>query len=426
MVAAAPFRGLRFDASVVGDLAAVTAPPYDVISDEARDGYEARSPYNMVRLILARGGPGGAATGSGVDYRPVAELLQRWWDEGALALDPAPAVYLYEERYLVRGQPRVQRGVLASVTLDDGGSWVLPHERTMPGPIEDRLRLLRATRVNLSPVFGLYAGEGRAAAVLEPVTATPAAVDTVDEAGVRHRVWPVTDPRRIAAWSGLLADRHVLIADGHHRYRTSLAYRDEMRRAHPGHASAAWDELLMFLVDVDQHGPSILPIHRLLRGIDADAVLDALAEEFAVRRLAGPDEAEEALAAVPGGAPAFGLHGHGGTSVLVARDPEGLAAELGLHHDPLDVEVLHGPVLGKRLGVTDPDGTIVYDNDLARALRRVDEGEFASLLILRPVRFETVVEIAGGGGTFPPKTTFFYPKPRDGLVLRPLEPEAPL
>jgi hypothetical protein len=264
--------------------------------------------------------------------------------------------------------------------------------------------------------------------VLDPVTATPPAVDTVDESGVLHRLWTVTDPDRIAAWSELLAGCHVLIADGHHRYRTSLAYRDEMRRAHPGRAPAPWDELLMFLVDVDQHGPAILPIHRLLRGIDAAAVLDALAGEFTAHPLDGPaqdgpDGLERALAAAPAGTPAFGLYGRGVACLLVAADPDGLAAELGVPHDPLDVEVLHGPVLGKRLGVTDPDRTIVYDSDLAGARQRVDRGEFASLVVLRPVRFATVVEVARAGGTFPPKTTFFYPKPRDGLVLRPLEPD---
>jgi uncharacterized protein (DUF1015 family) len=415
MVVAAPFRGLRFDPDVGGDAGAVTAPPYDVISPAARDAYEAQSPYNMVRLILARGegrGPG--------RYRPVAELMSAWHDQGALVLDPLPALYLYEEAYELRGQPRVQRGVLGSVALDDTATWVLPHERTMAGPVSDRLDLLEATRVNLSPVFGVYAGGGRTAAVVDDLTATPPAVDCVDDAGVRHRLWPVTDQERIAAWCGLLADRRVLIADGHHRYRTSLAYRDAMRAAGPG----PWDEVLMFLVDADLHGPSIQPIHRLLVGLTAHAMLDAVAEDFEARPAGSLAELEAALAGLPAEVTGFGLVGGGRSWLLVAGDQVALEAEVGTGRHPLDAEVLHGPVLAKRLGVTDFEGQVRYENDLAEAVAQLEGGAAASLVVLRPTPFEQVVEVAQNGGTLPQKTTFFYPKPRDGLVLRPLDPEA--
>jgi uncharacterized protein (DUF1015 family) len=414
MVVAAPFRGLRFDPAVVGDPGTVTAPPYDVISPAARDAYEAQNPYNMVRLILARTGREGRDR-----YRPVAELMDAWRDQGALVLDPEPALYLYEEAYELRGARRVQRGVLASVALDDGGGWILPHERTMAGPVTDRLRLLEATRTNLSPVFGVYAGAGQAAAVLDDLTATTPVVDWADEAGVRHRLWPVTDRERIAAWCGLLASHRVVIADGHHRYRTSLAYREAMRAAGPG----PWDQLLMFLVDADLHGPSILPIHRLLLELPARAVLDALAEDFEARPAAGPAELEAALAALPADLTGFGLLGPEGSWLLVASDQTALAAEAGIDRQPLDVEVLHGPVLAKRLGVTDFEGQVAYENDLAEAAEQVARGAAASLVVLRATPFAQVVTVARNGGTLPQKTTFFYPKPRDGLVIRVLDVE---
>ena len=151
MVAAAPFRGLRFDPDVVGEHAQVTAPPYDVISSEARDAYEAMSPYNVVRLILARPGPDddpgtggdpGAGSDGAIGYRHAADLLAAWRAEGVLRRDSSPCLYVYEEAYHLRGAPRVQRGVLASVALDDSGTWVVPHERTMAAPVADRLRLL--------------------------------------------------------------------------------------------------------------------------------------------------------------------------------------------------------------------------------------------------------------------------------------------
>src|SRR4029450_13244446 len=178
MVAAAPFRGLRFDPAVVGDGAQVTAPPYDVISAEARAAYESASPYNVVRLILARAGDGDVPQperDGASDYRQAAALLARWRGDGVLRRDAVPCLYVYEELYELRGARRVQRGVLASVALDDTGAWVVPHERTMAAPVADRLRLLEATEANLSPIFGVYAGARGARAVLDDVTRREAA-----------------------------------------------------------------------------------------------------------------------------------------------------------------------------------------------------------------------------------------------------------
>ena len=423
MVAAAPFRGLRFDPAVVGDHAQVTAPPYDVISAEARAGYEAASPYNVVRLILARPGdrdvPQPERDGSS-DYRQAAALLARWRGDGVLRRDAAPCLYVYEELYELRGARRVQRGVLASVALDDTGTWVVPHERTMAAPVADRLRLLEATEANLSPIFGVYAGAGGPAAVLDDVTGGEPALDCVDETGVRHRLWAVADPDRIAAWRERMAAQRVLIADGHHRYRTSLAYRDAMRAAGGGRPGP-WDELLMLLVDADLHGPAVLAIHRLLAGVEGATVLAGLECDFDARPAASPAEAEQALGRLPEDAVAFGLYADGRSWLLVARDPAGLAAEAGRDRRMLDVEVLHGPVLSKRLGVSDFEGRVAYESDLAAAVAAVDTGAASSLLILRPAPFGAVAAIAAGGETLPQKTTFFYPKPRDGLVLRLLD-----
>ena len=424
MVAAAPFRGLRFVPAVVGDPGRVTAPPYDVISPEARETYAAMSPYNVVRLILARpspaGGPEPGVDGT-ADYREAAELLGAWQAEGVLRRDKAPCLYVYEETYALHGRRLVQRGVLAGVTLDDTGTWVVPHERTMAGPVADRLRLLEATGVNLSPVFGVYAGGGGPAAVLDGVTATEPALDWVDETGVRHRLWAVADPETIAAWRDRMSAQRVLIADGHHRYQTSLAYRDAMRAAHEGDPGGPWEEVLMFLVDADLHGPAVLAIHRLLADLDGATVLAGLDADFEAREAGSPAEAETLLGRLPDEAVAFGLYAGGRSWLLVARDPSALAAEAGRDRRMLDVEVLHGPVLSKRLGVSDFEGRVAYESDLATAAARVDEGAAASLVILRPARFGAAAAIAAGGETLPQKTTYFYPKPRDGLVMRPLD-----
>ena len=415
MVSANPFRGLRFDPAVVGDPGLVIAPPYDVISPEARDAYEASSPYNMVRVILAREPDG--------RYAQVGKLLASWVTERALIMDEEPSLYVYELDYPFGGGRRVQRGVLATVPLDATRTWVLPHERTMVAPVEDRLRLLEATSANLSPVFGLYAAKGGTAATVAAMAAGDPAIDCTDEVGIEHRMWPVTDPELIRAWRDALADLPVLIADGHHRYRTSLAFQERARAAHPQAPDGPWDEVLMFLADADADGPSVLPIHRLCRALTAERIVAAAGDVFTSAPMAGPADAQAALARVAPEVPAFAVHGPAGTWLLTATDPAGLADEVGLGRAPLDVEVLHGPVLGARAGVTDFEGAISYEADAERAAAQVASGEFSALVLLRPVPVASVFEVARAGGTLPQKTTFFYPKPRDGLVMRPFDPD---
>ncbi len=425
MVAVAPFRGLRFDLAVIGDPGLVVTPPSDVITAQARALYERLSPYNVVRLAPA------ARLGDHNDpgrYERVAKLLAAWQEEGALRLDPQPSLYLYEETYAVHGEQRVQRGMLGCVDLDDSGRWVLPHEGTTSPPVADLLRQLEATRANLSPVFGLYAGSGQTAALLGRVTASTPAINATDPDGIRHQLWPVTDPATITAWCKLLDGEQVLIADGHHRWRAALAYRDAMRRAHPQRRDGPWERTLAYLVDGDRYGPSVLANHRVLKGIPGGTVLAALAADFDAAPLAGPAQIEDGLAALPPAPEAlgFGLYAPGQSWLLVARDPAALAGETGLGRWPLDVEVLHGPVLAGRLGVRDGGHqgvSYTYGADLARAAHRIDgNGGHSSLLALRPAPFHEVLAIAEAGETLPPKTTFFHPKPRDGLVLRPLEP----
>ena len=423
MVAAAPFRGLRFDPAVVGDGAQVTAPPYDVISPEARAAYEAASPYNVVRLILARPGaddvPQPERDGTS-DYRHVAALLARWRADGVLRRDAAPCLYVYEELYELRGARRVQRGVLASVALDDTGTWVVPHERTMAAPVADRLRLLEATEANLSPIFGVYAGAGGPAAVLDDVTGGEPALDCVDETGVRHRLWAVADPDRIAAWRERMAAQRVLIADGHHRYRTSLAYRDAMRAANGGRPGP-WDELLMFLVDADLHGPAVLAIHRLLAGVDGATVLAGLEGDFDARPAASPAEAEQALGRLPEDAVAFGLYAGGRSWLLVARDPAGLAAEAGRDRRMLDVEVLHGPVLSKRLGRERLRGPGRLRERPGRRRGRGRRGRRGQPPDPPPGPVRRRGRDRRRRRDPPPEDHVLLPKPRDGLVLRLLD-----
>ncbi len=420
MVRAAPFRGLRFDPGVVGNVGRVLAPPYDVLGPDARDTLAATSAHNMVHLTL----DGTRQHSDGVPgYQHVAGRLADWIGSGALALDPEPALYVYEQSEDVVGTRRVQRGVLAEVPLDPDRRWILPHERTLRGPVDDRLRLLRATQVDLSPVFGLYAGAGRADDVVAAMTSGPPVLSVTDVAGAEHRLWVVTDRDLIGAWQAALASEQVLIADGHHRYRTALGHQALRRGEHPEQPDGPWDRLLMLLVDGDTAGPAVRAIHRLLRDVDAAALLDATAGLLRAEPVRDVPSALTALEAAPADRFAVGLHDFAGTWVL--HDDTGqLTQEVGSGDRPaLDVEVLHGPVLRDRLGIEDPEGRIIFEAEADTAAAEVAAGRAAALVLLRPVTVRSVLEVARNGVDLPQKTTFFRPKPRDGLVLRPLQPE---
>jgi len=248
------FEGLVFDPAVVGPLEAVTAPPYDVIGDAAERAYLRASPYNVVRLDLGDRTPDGTAS-----YGRAGELLAAW--RGAGALRPvAEGCFAYEMRPPAEDAGSPIRGIVAAMDLVPFGGDVVPHERTMPGPIEDRLRQLRATRANLSPVYGTIGGAERPglAGLLGAAAHDAPPWRVVDDEGVEHRMWRVDLPDDVA---GELAGASVMIADGHHRYATALAYRDERRAADgPG----PWDRLLVFLVEAGGQGPPVRPYHRLV------------------------------------------------------------------------------------------------------------------------------------------------------------------
>ena len=326
-----PFRALRYDRSTIEDESLVLAPPYDVIDPAEHERLLARHPANVVRLELPRGEPGDEPDDR---YRRAARTLAAWRSDGTLHKDPHPSIYVYEQAYLVPGTevPRVQRGYFARLRLETFGpdAGVLPHERTMAGPREDRYKLLRATGVNTSPVVALYddrGGVGRP--ILDELTRRPADLDVFDEDDVRHRLWAVpADGDAAAIVAPLLAVAAagpVTIADGHHRYETALRYRDERRMSRSCEEDPAFDYLLTLLIDAVAEPLTVLPTHRLLRNLGDEGVarlLDGLEALFEVRRDVARDDLRgrfEAIATEPGGAGRFGLWTRSGGAILVAR-----------------------------------------------------------------------------------------------------------
>jgi uncharacterized protein (DUF1015 family) len=379
-----PLVGLVFDPTVTGSLDHVTAPPYDVIGDDARRAYLAASPYNVVRLDLAEPDP------EGTSYAATGDLLRGWRDEGALVAT-AEAFFGYEMRFRLDGAERRIRGVLCAVELEDWGGGVIPHERVMAGPVEDRLRLLRATRANMSAIYGTIQGPCPPLAdLLGSVADRPPFRSCDDEEGVRHLLWALPSDANVPR---LLADEPLLIADGHHRYTTALHYRDE-RRATGGHGP--WDRVLTLVVDAGTERPAVLPFHRIVRGEppttggtrvrDLQEVLAELDDEHLVYGIATRE-----------------------AGVLVHRIAE-------LPGPPPTVRALHEHVLDAGLLA----GDVRFTPDPVAAEDAVRTSEATTAYFLPPTTTDAIRAVVDRGERLPQKSTYFWPKPRTGMLIRPV------
>ena len=414
MATVSPFRGLRYDLSTVGDLGAVTSPPYDVISSDALEQYERASPYNVVRLILGRD------SGAVDKYTRAAETLDRWIREGVLVRDDRETMTVYEQRFTVGGRERVQLGLLAAVALEENGRSVLPHEHTMAAPVEDRLNLIRATRAQLSPVFAVYASDDTSArdTIGRTVKREPIATWRSEDDGVAHRAWTIDDASDIDRITATLASATVVIADGHHRFRTALEYRAE-RRATDG--PGPWDQMLLYLVDADWCGPALLPIHRIV-DLSAEEVIRKATPTFDVEPAGttSPGRLESELETRRQDGRCYALLGREAAWWLRVVDKAAEAEALPADRSPvwrdLDVAVLEWLLLRKLLGTE-----ARHVHTASEAADEVAAGRAGSALLLAPPPFEAVRAIAEAGEAMPPKSTFFVPKPRTGVVIRPLD-----
>lgn len=443
-----PFRGVRYDLSRVGGLANVTSPPYDVIGPGTLERLLGASPYNVVRLILptpVRGnavpGGAGAAASAAVDEtsphavgEAAAARLRDWLASGALAVDDAPALYVYEQR----SDGWVQRGLIGLVAVGTGA--VLPHEGVMPGPVAGRRELMKATRSNLEPILLVYNGGTRAGGHGRPagpdLPAIPATAsrltdrtaDTQDPLvravtgdGITHRLWAVTDPAVQAAIAADLATRTALIADGHHRYAAYRELQEEMRSS--GAGPGPWDYGLAFLVDADAYPLRLGAIHRVLPRLEPTEAARLADEAFTVTAVPG-ERATERLASAGKAGPAFLLAGGDRFWLLTDPDHGQLAAAMppgaSSRWRTLDASVLQELLLAQLWSVKDNERDVLVSHDADEAVQMAaDSGGTA--VICNPMPLTAVMDIAAHGEKVPRKSTSFGPKPRTGLVMRTFE-----
>ena len=405
-----PLHAVRYDPSAVGSLDAVVAPPYDVIDEDMRTALVRKSPFNVVEIDLP------VAEDDGDPYLHAQTTYEHWLQQGILVREREDSIWALTQAYEgPDGRSYTRHGFFARVRVEDyGPGRIRPHERTHPGPKEDRLNLTRATRANLSPIFSLFPDpEDAAWSALAPHTDGEPFDETHDEDGTHNRLWRVTDPDTIETVRSALSDRELLIADGHHRYETARVYADEVG----GDGEHRW--VLMFLCSLNDSGLTIFPTHRLLTNLKDREVQERLGstikEHFDIEPVEHSDL--EPPADLPGIVMGYMDSFHKQGYRLTLKNPG--------DHPTLDTAVLEQVILRGTLGMTDDDidhkHGLDYSKNTPDAVDAVLTGRADAAFYMRGIPVDQVREVAGAGVSMPPKSTYFYPKIPTGLVFNSLE-----
>jgi uncharacterized protein (DUF1015 family) len=408
-----PFQPYRYTAKA-GDPARLLTQPYDKISPEMRAKYLAASPYNLVRVILGEKQPTDNATDN--VYTRAAAYLKAWIRDGILAQDPAPAFYAYAQDFAVpdTGEQASRMGFIGLGKIEDySAQIVFRHEHTLSGPKKDRMELLRHTRAHFGQIFMLYPDpEHEVDQLLGRAAAAPPALDILDEYGARHRLWPVTDGAAIGRIQAAMAEQRLLIADGHHRYETALAYRDQ----HPDDPAAQF--VMMTFVNMHSPGLRILATHRVLRNLphfDEAALIKRAYDQWKVRNFASVEDLKSALREPAPAAVRIGMVTAHGDDLL----------ERPRRHGELDVPVLHGEILHGLLGISEEavreESHLTYVRGMDAAVDEVRRRGAQVAFLLRPTPIQDMARIAFAGGVMPQKSTDFYPKLLSGVAIYKLD-----
>ena len=434
-----PFRAFRYDTNRV-KLDEVLTQPYDKITPAMQDRYYAASPYNLIAIEKGKTQPDDSPQNN--VYTRAAKRLDEWIAQKILVQDNAPAIYIYSQEYMIPGThtQRVRNGFIALGRIEDYDAHVVfRHERTLSAPKADRIELLRHTHAQTGQLFMLYDEPERSIENwLEDLARKNTALELHDEFGVIHRLWPVADPGFASRIQKKMASKKLIIADGHHRYETALAFRNECRaRLGKVDPFAAHEFAMMTFINTHSHGLTILPTHRLIRNVanfNFEAFRKALAPFFdwysypfqnPGERAAAYEEFQKDLAGQRHGRRAVGIYaGTGAFYLFVLRrgtDLEQVLPEVSAAQRELDVVLLHRLILERGLGITPEavaaENNVRYEREADAVIAAVDRGEVQLACLLNPVRVQQVVDIALGGDVLPQKSTDFYPKLLSGLAI---------
>jgi uncharacterized protein (DUF1015 family) len=442
-----PFRGIRYNQRIVGDLGRVLCPPYDVITPEQQKLYYQKSDYNTIRLEF----PEPTAD----RYQRAAITFQQWLKQGILQLDRVSSFYLHDHRFEYSGEMRVRRGLIARVKLEPWGNGIYPHEETSSKAKSDRLQLMRACRANFSPLFSLYHdSEQKVAPILsriarkEPLMSLRAERSNLPDSNEAHTLWAITDPEIKRELSQFLSSQPIYIADGHHRYETALTYQQERAQEQSLTGRGAFNYVMMEVVDFSNPGLVVLPLHRLVRGIAASTLagLEKRLESFFALELVSLNEESlvschcEPSALFTNASPdrigtkqshgvediILGILGlHAGALVLLRRRQDiSLQAMMpdnrSQAYREFGVSILNHVILDKVLGLTSKED-VAYTTDFEEAYQQIREGGHQLAFLLHPPQLEMIKAVADAQDSMPSKSTYFYPKLPAGLIINPLD-----
>lgn len=409
-----PFQGLRYNVQNIGDMTNVIAPPYDVIKPEERIELEARHPENIIRLILSQ--PQDDDTDKNNQYTRAAGLMQQWMSDKTLIQDPTPRYYIYDQSFTAPdGKHYTRRAIIALVKLEPFENQViLPHEKTHAGPKIDRLNLMRACHANLSPIFLLYQdANGDIEHIMQDWTDdNPPEVDCPDTFESTHQLWCMDNPDSNNQIQKLFSSKPLLIADGHHRYETALAFREEMSRQRGVNTGLGYDYMMVNLVRMESPGLAVLAIHRLLSDLTAEQINRAIAgmsEEFEVHEVDSLSNLMQKLETFRGKSPAVG--------VSTPDNKYRFLIPRSISEGQLDVSLIQDTIIQKLFRIETLADHISYTAYTDDAVEHVNAGNDRVALLMNPTPVEQVLDVAKAGSVMPQKSTYFYPKMATGFVV---------
>ncbi len=438
MARIAPFCAWRYNPEKIPELSRVVSPPYDVIDRRQQQELHRRHPYNIIRLELGEDLPGDNEKEN--RYTRAARFLKRWQKQGVLLRDPRPSFYLYHHCFQgLNGDRKTRRGLVVLLHLEPlGGGVVFPHEETFPKHKKDRLALLRACRAQFNPVFSIFPDPaGEVSSLMEPPRPDPD-IFVCDEQGVDHLVWGLDDPELIRCLVRAMAPRPVYIADGHHRYETSLRFQAEQGKGTDRGLPSDWT--LMYLAPMEDPGLVVFPTHKLVRNLKdftPEGFLEDLKKDFCLEEFpfspGGEPQARRELSArmksLAGESLPIGLALPGKKSYWVIHPRNISSTQQCLGHLPnslrrLDVTLLHELILKKRMGIDiggQGQSHLLFSHELEETLETAARKKVQAAFLMNPIPVEALKQVAAEGCKMPQKATYFYPKLLSGLLVRTLD-----
>ncbi|MDD4979673.1 MAG: DUF1015 domain-containing protein [Candidatus Omnitrophica bacterium] len=415
-----PFRALIYNPGETNDLSSVVCPPYDVISPAQQQYYHDLNPHNFIHILLGKDIPGEDK------YRRAAYLFKEWQKNKILNPDRSPAIYFYSQQYNIKGEKKTRLGFIARLYLEDKKTAIYGHEHTRLEPKEDRLKLLKSVKANLSPIFVIFSDKKRIiSGINQHIQDEKPFIDIVDKEKVNHRLWRLDSPDILDSIKSKMQNESIFIADGHHRYEVSCIYRDEMRKKLGGSAQEAdFDYTLAYFTNTNPGGLTILPIHRLIKldhRLDMENFRENIKDFFEMEEI--KDRTRFFFLLAKGGQSEHALGMYYDKKYWLLRLKNIKILDKIISDKPhsvrsLDVSILNHLIFKKAMGMGAGDQeNIAYSPHAQELIDRVDSDNTYIAFFLNPVKIQQIISVALTGQKMPPKSTYFYPKVLSGLVI---------